>query len=73
MGSILIVAEIQKDKIRDASLHKVPYGLVVGEKELTAETVNVRSRERGELGAMSTAAFIDSLADERKPGARPQT
>ena len=60
-------------KIRDASLHKVPYVLVVGEKELSAETVNVRARERGELGAMPLEAFVDSLADERHPGTQPQT
>ena len=38
-------------KIREAQLQKVPYMLVVGDKEMTTETVAVRSRSRGDLGA----------------------
>ncbi len=48
-------------KIREASLQKVPYAIVVGEKEVENETVNIRSRDRGELGEMSLEAFFDSL------------
>ena len=56
-------------KIREASLQKVPYVIVVGEKEQSAINVNVRSRERGELGAMPLAEFLDSIAAEREPRA----
>ena len=40
-------------KIREASLQKLPYVIVVGEKEQENGTVNVRSRDKGELGEMS--------------------
>ena len=56
-------------KIREASLRKLPYAIVVGEKEQKAGTVNVRSRERGELGEMTLASFLDSVVAENAPGA----
>jgi threonyl-tRNA synthetase len=55
-------------KIRQASLLKIPYILVVGENEEQKGTVNVRSRDRGELGELPLAEFIASLALERQPG-----
>jgi len=55
-------------KIRDASLQKTPYIFVVGEKEQTAGTVNVRTRNGAELGAMSVDAFLTAIAEEQKPG-----
>ncbi len=51
-------------KIRDAQLAKVPYMLVVGEREEQAGTVAVRSRSGGDLGAEPLAAFADALAAE---------
>ncbi len=48
-------------KIREASLQKLPYVVVVGEKELEHGTVNVRSRERGELGELTLDGFLSSL------------
>ena len=42
--------------------------MVVGEKEQSAGTVNVRSHSRGELGAMTVDAFLGSIEEERKPG-----
>jgi threonyl-tRNA synthetase len=56
-------------KIREASLRKLPYAIVVGEKEQSAGTINVRSREGGELGAMEIDAFLDFVKRERAPGA----
>ena len=55
-------------KIRDASLQKTPYIIVVGEKERSAQSVNVRTRQGAELGAMSVEAFLAAVADECKPG-----
>jgi threonyl-tRNA synthetase len=55
-------------KIRAASLQKVPYVLVVGEREAESQTVAVRSRERGELGALTLDAFLGSILLERQPG-----
>jgi threonyl-tRNA synthetase len=48
-------------KIRDASLQKFPCVLVVGEKELANQSVNLRSRDKGELGEMSLEAFVSSM------------
>lgn len=45
-------------KIREAQVEKVPYMLVVGDKEMSGGTVAVRQRERGDLGAQTVAAFI---------------
>lgn len=48
-------------KIREASLQRIPYLLIVGEKEMANQQVNVRSRDRGELGEMTLEVFMDQL------------
>jgi threonyl-tRNA synthetase len=53
-------------KIREAQLEKIPYMLVVGEKEQTAGTVSVRDRVDGDIGAMTLAELIHRLTDEVK-------
>lgn len=53
-------------KIREASLQKIPYALVLGEKEQAAGSVNVRSRDRGELGEMSVDTFLENLEEVNK-------
>jgi threonyl-tRNA synthetase len=58
-------------KIREASLRKLPYAIVVGEKERGAGSINVRSRDRGELGEMAMDDFLSTIALENVPGARP--
>ena len=45
-------------KIRAAQLEKIPYMLVIGEKEMADGTVAVRSRKTGDMGVMSSADFI---------------
>ena len=45
-------------KIRAAQLEKVPYMLIIGEKEMTENTVAVRSRKTGDLGAMPADDFV---------------
>ena len=55
-------------KIREASLQKVPYVLVVGAQEEEGSTVNVRSRDRGEIGEMALEGFLQSIAAEREGG-----
>ncbi len=54
-------------KIRDAQLQKVPYMLVVGDKERDNHTVGVRKRLEGDLGSMSLEAFEELLAKEFNP------
>ena len=51
-------------KIREHSLQKLPYQLVVGDKEKQAGSVAVRTRSGEDLGAMSLAAFIERLDTE---------
>jgi len=51
-------------KIREHSLQKLPYQLVVGDKEKQAGTVAVRTRGGEDLGAMALDAFIARLHDE---------
>jgi threonyl-tRNA synthetase len=53
-------------KIREHSLQKLPYQLVVGDKEVQAETVAVRTRSGEDLGAMTLGAFIARLHAEAK-------
>ena len=53
-------------KIREASLQKIPYVLVVGEKEQQNESVNVRSRDGGELGEVTVGEFLRGLKDWQK-------
>lgn len=48
-------------KIRDGGLEKVPYLLVVGEKEVKSETIAVRSREKGDEGAIKLDEFISRV------------
>ena len=48
-------------KIREAQLEKVPYMLVVGDRDMEAGTVSVRHRSEGDLGAMSLEAFSGML------------
>ena len=56
-------------KIRDAQLQKLPYMLVVGNKEVEANTVNVRLRSGENLGALPVAELISRMEEEvRKRG-----
>jgi len=52
-------------KIRQGSMQKIPYLIVLGEKERDNGSVNVRSRDNGELGEMSLEAFLQSIEQER--------
>ena len=51
-------------KIREAQLEKVPYMLVIGDKDIENNTVSVRSRKEGDIGAMSIEEFIEKIVDE---------
>lgn len=51
-------------KIREAQLQKVPYMLVVGDREVEERTVAVRGRSAGDLGARPLADFLTSALDE---------
>ena len=51
-------------KIRDWEMHKVPYMLIVGEKEREARTVSVRRHKEGDLGARSIDEFVFMIGKE---------
>jgi len=53
-------------KIREARTQRVPYVLVVGDKEEEEKTVSVRSRDRGEQGTMDAEAFMETILQEIK-------
>ncbi|MGE5405965.1 MAG: threonine--tRNA ligase [Candidatus Saccharibacteria bacterium] len=51
-------------KIREGQVQKIPYMLVVGDKEAETETVAVRKRKQGDLGTQSVADFMATLLGE---------
>ena len=56
-------------KIREATLEKIPYMLVVGDRDMEAGTVSVRTRKGEDLGAMSLDAFsamLRRIVDEKQ-------
>jgi threonyl-tRNA synthetase len=54
-------------KIRDAEVQKIPYILVVGEKEARMDTVSVRKRGGQDLGALPISEFVGAIREELKP------
>jgi threonyl-tRNA synthetase len=51
-------------KIREHTLQKIPYLVVVGDKEVEADSVAVRTRTGENLGTMTVDAFIEKVRDE---------
>ena len=57
-------------KIREAQLSKVPYMLIIGDKEIQNNQVGVRSRKDGDIGAMKIEDFAKKIEEEIKNFAR---
>ena len=53
-------------KIRQCELQKIPYLLIVGEKEVADGVVSVRKRKDGDKGQMTVAQFLEMTAEDRK-------
>ncbi|WFA09887.1 threonine--tRNA ligase [Tissierella sp. Yu-01] len=53
-------------KIREAQLQRLPYMLIVGEKEVEGRLVSVRKRDDGDLGQMGVESFIDKINEENQ-------
>ncbi len=53
-------------KIREAQLNKIPYMLILGDKEVQSNQVGVRSRSEGDIGAMDEDKFIEKVNEEIK-------
>ena len=51
-------------KIREAQMQRIPYMLIIGDKEVENNVVAVRSRKGGDLGTMPLAAFEEKLMEE---------
>jgi threonyl-tRNA synthetase len=51
-------------KIREAQVQKIPYMLVIGDKEVAARSVAVRHREQGDLGAVPLESFLAKIKEE---------
>lgn len=60
-------SERMNAKIRDAQLQKVPYMLVVGDREAKTDSVSVRLRSEEDLGAMSVDDFLGMISREAVP------
>ncbi len=65
-----VEANVRSDKIgakiRDAQLQKVPYMLVLGDKELEEQKVAVRERKQGDIGAMSLEEFLGMITQQKE-------
>jgi len=53
-------------KIREAEMQKIPYLLIVGDKEISADAVSVRERSKGDLGQMPIDKFINKIKEQIK-------
>ena len=64
-ASVTLIEKNEKTgkKIRDAQLEKIPYMVVVGDRDMENNTVSPRHRAEGDLGAMSMDAFIALLKE----------
>ncbi|MBR49251.1 MAG: hypothetical protein CL734_03380 [Chloroflexi bacterium] len=57
-------SERMNSKIREAQINKIPYMLIVGDREIEAETVGVRLRSGEDLGPVSIYKLIDRIKSE---------
>lgn len=57
-------AETVSKKIRDGELQKIPYFLVVGDKEMKGKKVRVRKRGKGDIGVMKLSKFLEKVQRE---------
>ncbi len=62
-------------KIREASIQKIPYQIIIGEKEMKSKKVSIRTREGKDLGVMSLKKFAEKIQkeiDKKSGGAESQ-
>lgn len=74
--ALLIAAGVRSDlddrdlnlgkKVREAKNEKIPYWIVLGDKEIESNAVTVEHRDKGQLGAQTPEAFVASLVEEIK-------
>ncbi len=56
--------ETISSKIRDSELQKIPYMLIVGQREVEAKNISVRARGEKDLGATTLENFISKIKEE---------
>ena len=56
--------ETMNYKIREAQLQKIPYMLVVGDKEQESESIGVRHQKNGDLGLVKLTDFVEQISQE---------
>jgi threonyl-tRNA synthetase len=58
--------ETLNKRIREGSLKKIPYIVIIGEKEAEQKTVSVRKHGTGDAGVLPEIEFLAKLTDERE-------
>ncbi|MEI8123670.1 MAG: threonine--tRNA ligase [bacterium] len=53
-------------KIRDAKNNRVPYTIIIGDKDLAVNKITVESRDKGQLGQMTMEEFVEKISKEKK-------
>ncbi len=53
-------------KVRDAKNNKVPYTIIIGDKDIEAKKISVESRDKGQLGQMDLKEFIKKIVKEKE-------
>ncbi|MCS7027895.1 MAG: threonine--tRNA ligase [Bacteroidia bacterium] len=69
-ANIRVIVDLRNEKIgkkiRDAELQKIPYMLIIGEKEANENLISIRKRKEGDLGMYSIQEFIQRVQEEIK-------
>ncbi len=53
-------------KVRDAKNNRIPYTIIIGDKDIEAKKISVESRDKGQLGQINLKDFIDKIKEERE-------
>ena len=54
-------------KVRDAELKKVPYMMIIGDNEMSSNTISVRKKSKGDIGKMSLNDFLSNIMTDLSP------
>ena len=60
-----------QSRIRDAEKMKIPYIVIIGDKEVETETISIRTRKTKDQGLMKIQEFIDTLKEEIRTKGHP--
>jgi threonyl-tRNA synthetase len=60
-----------QSRIRDAEKMKIPYIVIIGDKEIETETISIRTRKTKDQGLMKIQEFIDTLKEEIRTKGHP--